>query len=500
MCLWFPMWSLTRSDTPSDRPVLVVDDRVTGASSDVLEAGVTLWMPRREAEALAPFATVLTRDVGDEARRFEPVVQAVEDVVPRAEVVAPGLVYVPIQGAVGYYGGERELADHLQTVLGGSVMTCQQKIRPEREEKGWEALIGVADGPFAARWAAASAKPREPLIVTDTISFLSGLDLSTLRESLGGEEIIDTFRWLGVLTLGDVARLPREALATRFGSQGALAHQLASGEDGFVNPRDIPPELAVESSYEEPLEHLDAVAFAGRVLSERLLKRLRLAGVAPHKVTITAEPEVGPARERVWRSADPFTERSLNDRVWWQLRAWVEEGGVRGGITRLRIEPDDLSGEGRQLGLLQDESSRIETERALVRAQALLGPDQVLQGRPQGGRMPQERVAWSKWGEPEIPEDRDPESPWPGSTPAPSPSLVPPRLQPLEVEWDAGLPVRMRLGTRWEPVLTWSGPWRLSGRWWTGEKNADRYQLVTSVGAFLCVVAEGRTFLAGVYD
>jgi hypothetical protein len=34
-----------------------------------------------------------------------------------------------------------------------------------------------------------------------------------------------------------------------------------------------------------------------------------------------------------------------------------------------------------------------------------------------------------------------------------------------------------------------------------GERDADRYQLVTSVGAFLCVVAEGgRTFLAGVYD
>jgi hypothetical protein len=43
-------------------------------------------------------------------------------------------------------------------------------------------------------------------------------------------------------------------------------------------------------------------------------------------------------------------------------------------------------------------------------------------------------------------------------------------------------------------------PWRLGGRWWTGEEHADRYQLVTSVGAFLCVVIGGRVFLAGVYD
>jgi protein ImuB len=493
------MWSLTRPDAPPDSPVLVVDDRVTGASHEVLDVGVRLGMPRREAEALAPFATVLIRDVGDEARRFEVVAQIIEDLVPRVEVVAPGLVYVPVDGALKYYGGEEALVEQLgQTLLCRELRPTGTKIDTERN--GWEALIGIADGPFAARWAAAAAQPGQPKVVTDTISFLSGLDLSTLRESLGGEEIIDTFRWLGVVTLGDVARLPRDALATRFGTQGVQAHRLATGEDHIVDPREIPPDLAVESSYEDPLQHLDAVAFAGRVLADRLLKGLRMAGVAPHRVTITAEPVVGPARERVWRSADPFTERSLNDRVWWQLRAWVEDGGVRGGITRLRIEPDDLSGAGRQLGLLQDESSRVETERALVRAQALLGPERVLQGQPQGGRMPQERVAWSRWSETETAGQRDPEAPWPGATPGPSPALVPQRLQPLEVEWEDGLPVRMRLGTRWEPVLTWSGPWRLSGRWWVGEKDADRYQLVTSVGAFLCVVADGKAFLAGVYD
>jgi len=67
------MWSLTvarntRPDAPSDEPVLIVDDRVTGATADVLEAGVSLGMPRREAEALAPFATVLNGDIGEETR------------------------------------------------------------------------------------------------------------------------------------------------------------------------------------------------------------------------------------------------------------------------------------------------------------------------------------------------------------------------------------------------------------------------------------------------
>lgn len=527
------MWSLTRPDAPSGEPVLVVDDRVTGATEAVLDAGVTLGMPRREAEALAPFATVLNRDVGDETRRFEPVVSAVEDLVPRVEVVAPGLLFVPVAGAVRFYGGEEALAEKVNEALDNHFArgnTPEARAGgSERSERGVELdnhlahtnsaegraggserserrgvapphYLGIADGPFAARWAAATASPGEPQIVTDTISFLSRLDLVVLREAMGGDEMIETFRWLGITTLGDLARLPRETLASRFGNPGTLAHRLASGEDRLVDPRDIPPELAVEMTFEDPLESLDSVAFAGRNLGEKLLKRLRSAGVAPHTVTISAEPASGPARTRVWRSADPFTEKALSDRVWWQLRAWVETAGVPGGIIGLRIVPDDLSGEGRQLSLLTDESSLVEAERALARAQTMLGPDGVLQARAQGGRMPSERVAWSRWGEPESPGDRDSDAPWPGATPSPAPALVPPRLDPIGVEWDGGMPTRVRLGSRWEPVLTWSGPWRLSGRWWEGKTHADRYQIVTSVGAFLCVVSEGRAYLAAIYD
>jgi protein ImuB len=484
------MWSLGRQDAPSDEPVLIVGERVTAATEEVLEAGVSLGMPRREAEALAPFATVLVRDMGEESRRFESVVETVEDLIPRVEVVAPGLVFVPIAGAVRFYGGEVALGERVAKELDRMV----------GQERGGHALVGIADGPFAARWAAAGADVGRPLVVEDTISFLSNLDLAALREGLEADELIDTFRWLGVSTLGDLARLPRDALATRFGNPGLAAHRLAAGEDRFVDPREIPPDLAVDASFEDPLESLDAVAFASRALAERLLRGLRVSGVAPHRVSILAESATGRSRERIWRSADPFTEKALSDRVWWQLRAWVESGGIPGGISRICIAPADLSDEGRQLGLLQDESSRIESERALARAQALLGPEGVLQGRAQGGRMPGERVSWSRWGEPSSEPDRDGAAPWPGATPAPSPALVPPEPRPLEVEWDGGMPVRVRLGTRWEPVLTWSGPWRLGGRWWAGEEDVDRYQLVTSVGAFLCVVTKNRAYLAGVYD
>ena len=341
------MWSLGRSDTPSDEPLLIVDDRVTGATDDVLSAGVTLGMPRREAEAMAPFATVMKRDLGEEIRRFEPIVKVVENLVPKVEVVAPGLLFVPVAGAVKYYGSEEQLAVtieggrppsnppttiqrgqppsnppttiDLQSGLGG----IQQAVGGSARQ-GYEFLLGIADGPFAARWAAATAKPGEPHIVADTINFLSQLDLGTLRESMGGTEMIDTFRWLGITTLGDIVRLPRDTLASRFGNHGILAHRLASGEDRSVDPRDIPAELSVESTFEDPLESLDAVMFAGHNLVKKLLVGLRATGVAPHSVEIAATPAGGKTKSRVWRSADPFTEHALYDRVRWQLTAWVE--------------------------------------------------------------------------------------------------------------------------------------------------------------------------------
>jgi len=38
------------------------------------------------------------------------------------------------------------------------------------------------------------------------------------------------------------------------------------------------------------------------------------------------------------------------------------------------------------------------------------------------------------------------------------------------------------------------------GKWWEGEGHCDRYQLVTSVGAFLVEVDENGSRLTGVYD
>ena len=461
-----------------------MDNRVIAVNTLAWEDGVRHGMRRGEAEAVCPNVVTVDSDPSVEAVRFEPVARAIEELIPKIELAAPGLVFAPVAGAVKYYGGEAPLVDLV--------------VKEIDRVTGSGFKVGLAAGPFAAQRAAERASP--VLIVEDDTEFLASLDIS----ALGSEELAATFRWLGITTLGSLAELPRDAVTTRFGPLGAQAHRLAHGLDRAPSSRQIPPDIDVEERFSPPLENLEQAAFVARAMANRLVSELHEHGAAPHRVEVTAEAADGTTRVRTWRNRDPFDETTLAERVRWQLRAWLDSArfrsgpGIRGGMVRLRIAPADVSDRGRQLALTDDAKSVAEAERALIQTQAIVGIDGVMQAKPKGGRSPSEQVAWYRWGD--EPPDTGNSAPWPGKIPNPTPALVPPEPPMLEVEWDGGMPSRVRLGSRWVEVLSWAGPWRDIGRWWEGNQGCDRYQVVTSAGAFLCEVREGKTYLAGVYD
>lgn len=482
---------MRRPDVPPAEPCQAVDDKnlVVAVNLPATGAGIRVGMRRREAEAICPTVVTVEHDPGAEMARFERVAVAVETLIPRIEVVSPGLILVPVTGAVRYFGGEDPLVDRVAKEV--DVVA------------GPGFRIGLASGPFAARRAAEIASGGDPIfIVRDDESFLASLDVA----ALGSEDIEAVFRWLGISTLGELAALPRDAVVSRFGADGLRAHRLACGEDRVTHDRVIADDLSIEERFDPPLENLEQVAFVARSIAHQLLEAPSLHGAIPHRIEVEAEAADGAIRNRTWRSADPFDERMLGERVRWQLQAWLDTArmrsgpGIRGGLIRLRIMPTDLSDRGRQLALDEDALSAAEAQRAFAQTQAIVGNDGVLRAIPQGGRDPVERALWYRWGETPPAPERDPRAPWPGQIPAPLPALVPPDPYLLEVEWDGGAPTRVRLGSRWVEVLSWAGPWRKVGRWWDGEHPADRYQLVTSAGAFLCAVIGGKTYMTGVYD
>ncbi|GMQ98830.1 MAG: DNA polymerase Y family protein [Acidimicrobiia bacterium] len=484
--MWYPTWTLRHPGVSHEAPQQAVNDKNTVVALNALAmaAGISVGMKRRAAEALCPTIVTIVRDEVADMARFEPVVEHIESVVPRVEIADPGLVFIPVTGAVSYYGSELALVERLDKEL---------------EAFGGDRRMSIAAGPFAAWQAVRTTSEKSPLfVVEDDSVFLADLDIA----AIGSDDLAATFRWLGITTLGALAELPHDAVISRFGRQGMNAHRIAQGIGNETLPRDIPQDPAIEAIFDPPIENFEQASFIARNLSQRLISQLAPHGMAPHRVVVTATAADGTERIRTWRSADPFDDHTLADRVRWQLRAWIDgvSAGIRGGIASLRLEPGDLSGSGRQLALEEDVKAVEETERALMEVQAIAGADNVLVAVPQGGRDPGQQVLWSRWGEGPVNEARDIHAPWPGKIPGPAPTLVPPDPVPFPVSWVEGTPEHVRLRSRWVPVLSWAGPWRHVGRWWDGEGSSDRYQIVTPAGAYLCEVRDGHTYLIGVYD
>src|SRR5689334_20060809 len=124
--LWCPDWPVVaaRRVEPAlvDAPVVVVDTpRRTGArgkvviaaSSEARADGVAIGLRVREAEARCAGLNVLDADDAADARAFEVVVRAVEQLVPRLVLERPGQLSFPTRGPSRYFGGDDARVERL---------------------------------------------------------------------------------------------------------------------------------------------------------------------------------------------------------------------------------------------------------------------------------------------------------------------------------------------------------------------------------------------------
>ena len=96
------------------RQAIGAEGRVEAVNAAAFAAGIRRGMRRGEAEGICPLVVTVERDHSAEMVAFERVVAAIEELIPNVEIVEPGLIFVPVAGAVGYYGGEvhRRLPTH----------------------------------------------------------------------------------------------------------------------------------------------------------------------------------------------------------------------------------------------------------------------------------------------------------------------------------------------------------------------------------------------------
>jgi protein ImuB len=405
LLVWCPDWPVIAAEIvdgiSASGPVAVLRaNRVLACSEAARADGVRRGLRRREAQSRCPQLVVVDHDPGRDARAFEPVVAAVEEVAAGVEVIRPGACALAARGPARYFGGEEQAAERIVEQVGQSCAV--------------ESQVGIADGVFAAGLAARSG---QIVAAGRTREFLAGVPI----EALERPELTDLLRRLGIKKLGDFAALPASDVLSRFGFDGALAHRLAGGLDHRpLAVRQPPPDLDVGDDYDEPLERVDVAAFAGRALAERLHERLAAHGLACTRLGIEAVTADGQELHRVWRHDGMLTAAAIAERVRWQLDGWLT-GARRGavdrptaGLVRLRLIPDGvLVHLGLQPGLWGDAGAERErAHRALSRIQGLLGPDAVVTAVLGGGRSADDQVRLVPWGDERA-------SARPGGEPAP---------------------------------------------------------------------------------
>src|SRR5579875_2423687 len=523
LVVWCPDWPVVAAGHRAEALVAVVaGERVVAASAGARADGVRRGLRRREAQARCPELLVVAADPGREARAFEPVVAAIEDVVPGVEILRPGAVALDTRGPSRYFGGDHRLAHQVAEAV-DAALTHRPGSPPCR--------VGVADGRFAAERAARMGPPGAPHVVPPGGSgtFLAPLPITVLPD----QDLAGLLARLGLGTLGDLAALPPASVLARFGEEGVAAHRLARGlDDRPLALRSPPEDLTARIELDPPAERADVAAFAARSLAGELHQRLAVRGLACTQVEIEAETEHGERLARRWRHEGTLDSAAIAERVRWQLDAWLSDGGTSGGLTLLRLVPQEVVPEGgRQLGFWGRAAEDGGVARCLARVQGLLGPEAVVTAVLGGGRHPAEAATLIPWGDPRVaarpgppvppgapPADApsrrapsrrrgrsEPPPPWPGRLPAPAPARTYAPPVPAEVRDAAGATVTVSGrgtvsappaevsvgGGPWAVIRAWAGPWPVEERWWDGGRRCARFQVVTADGSALLLIREG---------
>jgi protein ImuB len=516
LAVWCPDWpavaAAAAASLPASAPVAVIaGGRVIACSATARTDGVRRGLRKRESQARCPDLHVAQADPDRDARLFEPVAAAVDEAVPGIEVLRPGLLVLPARGATRYFGSEDAAAERLVDTVAATGVECQVGIADELST----AVIAARHGVLVPRGAGAQ--------------FLAPLPVEELsaEPSLAAPEraeLVDLLKRLGLRAIGDFGALSPVDVASRFGTDAVAAHRSARGEsERPPSSRVLPPDLDVEYHCDPPIDRVDAAAFAGRALAEKLHITLSAAAVACTRLLVQAKTANGEHLSRTWRCAEPLTPEGTADRVRWQLDGWLtgrSENKPTAGITVLRLEPVEVVSAGAlQLGLwggVGDEDERA--RRALVRVQGLLGGDAVQVGVLSGGRGPAERITLLPLGDELVPE-ADPTAPWPGRLPEPSPTALMPTRPEVTMTSTSGqsihvtdrggfdsVPARVRWGKKDWPLHGWAGPWSVDERWWdigatsSARQIARAQVLLEDTRALLLVYDTGRWFVEGIYE
>ncbi|MGH8749163.1 MAG: Y-family DNA polymerase, partial [Burkholderiales bacterium] len=326
-------------------PWAVAENRqVLACNAAARGAGIRPGSALANAWALAPGLRVVPRDTAAEARALEAVAAWAMQFTAKVSLEPPQGVLLEVQGSLRLFGGAARLMARLRSGLAGL---------------GFDALL--ASGP-TARSALWLARGRGET--------LSALPIEALDPEPGA---LDLLRRVGLRTLGELMRLPRTAVALRFG-QGLL-DELDRATGAAPEPRRffVPPErFLARLELPAPAAQAERVLFAARRLLVQLEGFLAARQAGVRGFVLRLERRGAPPAEIRIGFASPRREVEHSLRL---LRERLDVTALGSPAEALELEaaaPEPLLADAP--GLFGDAQGEAETwERLLERLQARLG-------------------------------------------------------------------------------------------------------------------------------
>ncbi len=477
---------------------------VVVCSPEAMDWGIRVGMPLGEVRSLLPIPARVTPGAKGRTglkrlrrpilKRFDPVgdrlrLQAIavdciaySPLVGLDEGASPESIWLDISGSEALFGGEQGLAGHLQNALA---------------KQGVHVRVAIADS-WGAAWAVSHFGKSEISLVPSgqQESWLATLPLAALRIPDSIRRVLQT---LDIVTIGQLMRLPRASLPSRFGKELIRRLDQATG----VAPELLTPERPVEPIFaewlfEEPVADRQTLDHVCELLFERLLtmldeRRAGLRELACHWLGTSTEPTS-------LRLLRPTTDRR---HLFGLLRLQCERRGFARGVHGVRMEVVEMGlSVVRQATLFADDPSD-KNPQALAelvdRLSLRLGRQAVLRPRLTHDSQPEFACETLPWLDARASNVTETIISISQLRCRPFRLLETPQPLRFQAISAAGLPSRINQS----PVVSVSGPERIETGWWRGpDVKRDYYRFDLASGSRLWGFVDrdtGLWFLHGIF-
>ncbi len=358
---------------------------------------------------------------------------------------------------------------------------------------GLQANIAVAPNTESAIVAARNF-PGITLIPEEASDTLAQLDIENLPLT---PQLWDTLEAWGVRTFRDLAQLPETGVAERLGPEGVYLQRLARGS--VDRPLRIPrPEVIFEErvELEQALSNLEPLLFILARMLNNQCEKLSSHGFATNELLLTLELENGTEHRRELRLPVPMRQSKPMLKL---LQLELEAHPPQAPVIAVKLTIQPVQPRTVQNGIflpLTPAPDKLEV--TLARIRALVGEENV--GVPE--LLNTHRPAPFRL----VPKQPGTNPKAPAAKPDARTQLAFRYFQPplaAKVELDAGRPVRLAAGVIRGNVITYAGPWRSSGDWWTENPwNRTEWDVSLNDGAIYRIYrnADSSWFIEGTYD